>query len=234
MDYFLAPFRALGFLRSNRYLWRYTAAPLAITLVIVGLSLHYILRFAREMVLEMFAGTGVFTMILSGIITLVLVIVAFYVFVFLLNLFSGPFNELLAARLLAASESKRDQEQPLPWRALVREYKRTIVAEVVRAGFFVGVSLLVFVLSFAFPPLSFLGALAALFFLVFEFTDYALELQQHTFIEKLSFVWRHAMPLTFYGLGLSLFLAIPILNLLFIPAAVVSGTRLVLQLQRRT
>ncbi len=232
MQYFLAPFHALSFLKSHGTLWRYVAWPFGITIAVVVLSYNFIIGWVHDMVGGLF-DHGMLWFILAVVVTLGFAIVSFYLFTFFLNLISGPFNEVLSEKVEEiVHPSHHHKSNAFSWAALGNTYLRTITAEVQRMVIFGALIVLIFALSFflAGSVFTLLSGLVSIFFLMFEFIDYPLARHEWSFWQKLQFVSKHWLPLVLFGLGLSVFLLIPILNLLFIPVAVISGTRLVLQL----
>lgn len=232
MQFFLAPFLAVTYLRKNRSLWKFVAVPIGITFAVYLLSYHFILGWIRD-VFHDFFGTAGWVFLLYILVTIGLLLVSFYAFVLFLNIIGAPFNELLSEKVEEQSHRPANKEQVTrSWRSLFREYGRTIAAEITRLFVFGGLSLILVLLSFTFSGgvfLPALGGILAVFFLVFEFMDYPMARHALTFHQKLRLLWRHRTAYLLYGLGLMAFFAIPLLNVLFVPVAVISATQLFLQ-----
>lgn len=232
MQYFLAPFAALRYIYQNRQLWKFVSIPVGITLVVYVLSYRFILGWVQDVFRDFF-GTSGWVLALYVIVTLGLLLLTFYTFTIFLNIIAAPFNELLSEKVEDAYRRTKGQDtQKQSIRMLLREYGRTIAAEITRLLVFGAITLGLMLLSFAFSGgllLPALGGIVAVFFLAFEFLDYAMARHALSFQEKMRSIWRNRTPFFLYGVGLMVFFAIPVFNILFVPAAVVSATQLFLQ-----
>ncbi len=235
MEYFLAPFQALEYLKEHKKLWRFVAWPLGITTVVMLLSLRFIYTWGKDTIFGFLGIESVWAAVILFIGTVGLLFISFYVFVFFLNMVSGPFNEILSEKIEDYEDGELDSGsgfgKKFNLKNLGREYLHTITTEVTRLVIFAVVSFVVFMVSLASAGVFFalLNGGVALFFMVFEFVDYTLGRKNYSFGTKVKFIFKNAGPFALYGLGLWVFLMIPILNFLFIPVAVVSATRLSLK-----
>lgn len=235
MNYFLASFHAVKYLRERKKLWRYVAIPLGITVVVTGLSANFLFGWLQDVITSFLTGNSFFWYLILFVATLALVIVSFYFFIIFLNLIAGPFNDLLSEAVEAEVQGSA-KEVPFSFKGLLKEYGRTITSEVARIVVFGVLILITFLLTTAItgPFAGIINGAVAVFFIVFEFVDYPLARHQFTFGQKMRFIIKHAKPFFMYGLGLMVFALIPVFNLLLIPAGVISATRLTLDLASKS
>ncbi|MEK7647647.1 MAG: EI24 domain-containing protein [Patescibacteria group bacterium] len=240
--YFTAPFRALSPLVRERGLRRVAIIPWVLSLVLIGFSLRFGIGEIMQLVHDVVKLSGVWAIVAATILTIMLVVTLAYLFIVLLVIVSGPFNELLSEQTeeflrpttgptLTSEERRNRRIRGGRVRLLLRVYAYAIRTEIVRLALFGFVSLLLFLGSWWSGGLVFLvlNGVVSLFFLVFEFLDYSMARHDFSFRQKIDFIRRNALPCAVYGLGLMVFLLIPGLNLCFIPAAVISGTEVFLR-----
>jgi CysZ protein len=164
---------------------------------------------------------GAFSLLVDALLLVLALLVALMVS----GLVAAPFN----ARLAEVLDERLSGVRPPPF-----ELKRIAIdllrAAVIESGFAV-INLVLFVAGLALPvasPVLFVVGLVAwaLYFAV-AYVDAPLASRGKTLSERFSFVGRHPMALLGFGTGVGLFLVVPLLNLLFMPAAVAGGVLLV-------
>ncbi len=235
MEYFLAPFNGLAFLKKHKSLWRYAAWPLGITVVVYLLSFQFVFGWVRDVINGFLGAGGILALILLLVVTVGLIIISFYIFVLFLNIIAGPFNEVLSEQVEKIIKPDKKHEGKFNIKNVVKSYIRTVPSEIARLGIFGLLSVTVFFGTIFSAGLLFslISGALAIFFLVYEFVDYILARYEWGFFTKIQFIFHNLVPFGLYGLGLWVFLMIPVLNLLFIPVAVVSGTQVALQLYNK-
>ena len=238
MSFFLAPFQAISYLNTHRHLWRYIAIPTGITAVVTGLSVGFLTRWFHDVVATIVTADSVLWYIVLIFSTVAVVIVSFYFFIIFLNLLSGPFNDVLSEVVEAQERGgvQKISHRSFSLASLIKEYGRTITAEIARLVVFgiIIVGMVILVVVAAGPLVGVINGCIAVFFVVFEFLDYSLSRHGFTFVQKVKFVFAHAGQLFVYGLGMLLFAAIPVLNLLIIPVGVISATQVMVALAHNT
>ncbi|MEW5724438.1 MAG: sulfate transporter CysZ, partial [Thermodesulfobacteriota bacterium] len=163
-----------------------------------------------------------------------LILAAVFTFTAAANILASPFNDALSERteLIVAGA----QEKPFSLRAIVKEAGRTVVEELKKILFFLVVFLIL--LLFNLIPIAgqlVYGALMTLFTILWlglNFLDYAFARHGFRFGAKIGFVRRNPGAVFGYGLGVFVWLLVPLLNLALIPVAVVGGTLLYLELSK--
>ncbi len=163
--------------------------------------------------------------LLWPLLVLALLLMVSYTFVTLANIIAAPFNGLLAERV-----EQHLTGQPLPatpWAQLLREFLPIIFNEIRKLGYFLRYAVPIGLLLI-FPVTTALGTPLWLAFtswmLALEYLDYPMSNNKLTFPQV-----RHnagQLRLTSFGFGLIVMLlsAIPLLNLLVMPAAVAGAT----------
>lgn len=236
---FWAPLGGLTFLRKTPALWRYVWIPALLNLVIfAGLGALFLVLFPDLVGLLLPQGDSWYLVILRVIMWVlgsVLVLLLFLVsFTAVGTAVAGPFNELLSERVEELKKGTPVKAEEGVWVQL-QKITRSIVESVKYLAAYVLGSLLILLLSLipaVGPPLStILGAVWTFLFLALEFGDYYLARHWVRFKERWSIVWGHKWASMGFGMGCSLLLMIPFLNLLLMPGAVIGGTLLWLELK---
>jgi CysZ protein len=122
---------------------------------------------------------------------------------------------------------------PTPPFAVSRVLMDVVRTMVIETVFFV-VNTILFFASLAFPPatpvLGVVGMVLAGYYFAIAYLEIPLVARDATFSERWQFWSSHPMAILGYGTGVALFLFIPIVNLLFMPAAVAGGVLLFAEL----
>lgn len=212
---------------------RYWLVPIGITLLVLALSVAGVLHEAGALTRAIWptpaSGDGGDWGWLLGIahdafsllVDVVLVVLALLATLLVSGIVAAPFN----ARLAEVLDERLHGVRPLPFgvRTLVRDLVRSAVIETT-FGF---VNLVLFVLGVAVPAaapvITIVGlALWALYFGV-AYVDVPQATRGRSLAERARFLASHAAAMLGFGTGVGIFLAIPLVNLFFMPAAVAGG-----------
>lgn len=154
------------------------------------------------------------------------------------GILAAPFLDRLSRRVEEAlAGSVIDTVRPGP-AGFFADAARTILEEVKRVAFFLGVQGLVVILGALVPGAQPVAAVAmvalAMLFLSLDSASYALDRRGLRFSEKLRWSREHFPAVAGYGAGAFLVCSVPLVNLIALPLLVAAGTLLVAEAERRT
>lgn len=210
---------------------RYWIVPIVITLAALVGCIAAVFAFEGELTASIWsapagegweadlarAAHGVFEVL----VTLLLVLLALLSTLVVSGIVSAPFNARLAEVIDERVTGRR--APPFALARVARDVARAIVIE---TTFFVVNATLLVVSLFApalGPLTGFLGlAFGALYFGV-SYVETPQATRDRTLRDRARFVTSHPMALLGFGTGVGLFLFVPLVNLLFMPAAVAGG-----------
>jgi CysZ protein len=141
-----------------------------------------------------------------------------------IRIIAAPFYSYLAERALVSMGTCQDSNfnlRSLPqwlWVTL-----RMLMVSLLKAVIFAVASILLFVLSMV-PVLNVVAALGFMHMIAFDISDYSFEAMGWTLERRFQHVREHAMAYTGLACGLGLAMAIPGLNLVLLPAAVIGAS----------
>jgi CysZ protein len=168
--------------------------------------------------------------VLGFVIDVLLLLLALLVTILVGSLVAAPFN----ARLAEVLDERVTGQKPPPF-ALGRVAMDLVRTAVIETGFGL-VNLVLFVAGLALPPagpfLFVLGLVAWAYYFAIAYVDVPLATRGKGVMDRLRFSAGHPMAVLGYGTGVGLFLMVPVVNLLFMPAAVAGGVLLVSELER--
>lgn len=231
---FFYPFQSLRFIWKNPKLLKYVAIPFLINLIVFSGAVFLGLDFFGDIVARYvprgeawyWAFLTFFAWLLASVVTALLV---FFCFTVVGNLIASPFNDLLSERteeILAGVGTA----EPFAWKTFGGDAWRAIVVEGKKMGFFV-IGMLVLLLLNLIPVLgqllySISAALFTLFFLAVEYLGYVLSRKRLSFARQRRYVFGQISLHLGFAVGVLCLLAVPLMQLLCIPLAVVGATRL--------
>ncbi len=228
--------RGAMFLWRNTVLWKYAAAPLAISFLIFGLS-YVLLYYLFHDMLHGLMGQQWYWQVLYYLIIVVvailLVAVFFFIFRAVASAIAAPFNDLLSEKTEQLVTGVY-RETPFSVILVFKDASRSIVHSFKILGIYLG--LLIFLLFLLLiPGLGYPFYTAAMIFLssymlAYEYIGYPLDRRRLTFRDKRAFLRAHLRSSIGFGIGNFAVGCVPVLNLLMIPAAVVGGTLLYLKM----
>lgn len=228
------PFRGLKFIFNHMSLVKYILIPIGINTLLYIFFLWFTLRNLGAWI-DRFVPRGdafyweiIFYLLAVLFVVGVLVLVA-CTFVLIGNIILSPFNEILSEKIEFVYAGT-GSEEPFSFAAAIKDFSRSIKAELGRIGLFAAGFAVLFLLNLA-PGIgqAVYGAAAPLYTLLFlgwEYLDYSMERKHMTFTEKRKTVFRNMPTLLGFGAGTTLFLIIPFISLLAIPVCVAGGALL--------
>lgn len=231
---FFTPFRSVRTLRRHPRLLQYIVIPLLINALVFSAAVYFGLDFfAGTVAAQLPQGDAWYWAVLYWLLWLVAAlltaVLVFFSFTVVGNLLASPFNELLSERteeVLSGSIS----EQPFALGRFLREAWLAVLMEGKKMWVFVAVMLLILPLNLLPVIGNALYALLAtgltLFFLCFEYLGFVMVRKGRFFSAQKQYILARKFLMLGYACGVMTLLAIPFLQLLCIPLAVVGVTRL--------
>ncbi|MGO9567517.1 MAG: EI24 domain-containing protein [Desulfomonilaceae bacterium] len=234
-----APFyviRGALFLRAHRALWKYAAAPTAIGGLILGGSYWLLYRLLSRFFNTYAAGAWyqlvLYYLLLLGA-TVFLSVLFFFVLTRVASALAWPFNDLVSQK---TEEIVRGtfQDTPFSILQLLKDSARSIGHSFKVLGIYLAL-LIAALLLLLIPGVGVLlytgaGALISSYMFAYEYFGYPMDRRRFTWKQKQNFLRSRFRSVIGFGLGNLVVASIPVLNLLFIPVAVVGGTLLFLDL----
>jgi CysZ protein len=171
--------------------------------------------------------------VLGWLVALVMLGLAVVVVALSSSVIAAPFNDALSE----AVESAYFARQPLPFTVgrLARDMVRTVGLELLKLCLYAAVMLPLFAVGLAAPVVgpvlqAAVGfAVTALFFAV-DYVDWPASRRELSASQRIRWAFAHLRAMLGLGTGVWLLLFVPLVNLLFMPAAVAGGTLLFLDL----
>ena len=241
----------LGYpLRGARFVYvdhpslaKYWVPPILLTSVALLLVLWLALAYRGEVlaaVWPMPSGDGLFDRIAQWLYTfvewllaLLMVVLGGLVVALSTGVLAAPFNDALSEAVEQLETGRRAAPPGLA--KSLRDLRRTVGLELAKLGLYLAIMVPLFVASFALPgvgPLVYAVSgffLTALFFAV-DYVDWPASRREIPVRDRALAALRGLRPMLGLGVGVWVFMYVPLLNLLFMPAAVAGGTLLFLDL----
>ncbi|MGE3636870.1 MAG: EI24 domain-containing protein, partial [Sandaracinaceae bacterium] len=156
--------------------------------------------------------------------------------VMLSNVLAAPFNDLLSEEVEHLATGARGP--PFSLKVLLRDTVRTIGLELVKWAIYLAVMLVLLIVSNVVPVVghvlsSIVGFLFTTLYLAIDYIDWPSSRRNRSIAYRFSVVREHFGAMLGFGSGVWLFLFLPLVNLLFMPAAVAGGTLMFLDLEGR-
>lgn len=156
-----------------------------------------------------------------------LLFIAILVAMIFANLVSFPFNDMLAEKSLLKENALVFTQRTFKNR--MKKSFRNFSAMLKKT-----VLLLVFAASLALlgliPGLAILGAAFSVFILAWDRLDYSFDQYEYTLGQRIDFIRNYFPEILGFAAGLGVVTAIPVVNILLLPASVVAGAHLVAKL----
>jgi CysZ protein len=239
------PFKGMRFVYfKHPGLVRFWIWPILITLILLGVSLWASIEYHDDLMNAVWAepltdGAWGWVLFVLWWIVRVLVVVmlcggSVLAVVFLTNVIAAPFNDLLSEEVEHLASGKAMPRFSIM--VLARDTVRTVGLEIVKLFLYVLVMGPLFVLSQFVPGVgpvlySIIGFLFTAFYFSLDYVDWPASRRNKNIGYRFGMLKRHFLPMFGFGTGVWLFLFIPFVNLLFMPAAVAGGTLLFLDLE---
>ena len=231
---FLAPFQSIGLLRQNLRLLPYIIIPFMINVTVfsgaVVLGVHF---FSETVVTLLPQGDAWYWALLYwlvwGLAAMVTAVIVFFTFTVFGNLIASPFNELLSERT-EQTLSGVTNDEPFSLSQFSRDALQALLMEVKKMWVFVVVMILILPLNLV-PGIgnsiyTVLAVGLTLFFLCFEYLSFVMVRKRLFFKEQKNYIFARKFLMLGFACGVMAILAIPFMQLLCIPLAVIGVTRL--------
>ena len=140
----------------------------------------------------------------------------FFIFV---SIFASPFNDLISTRVEEIYIGKNEDDEPFS--RMLKKVPTILKNEAKKIGFIALLAIVNLIIGFTFPPASFV--LAGLMFAI-SFVDYSWSRNEMTFGECFQNLKKGFLAYLLGGISFMFLISIPLLNLLFLPLAVVFFT----------
>ena len=206
---------------------RYVVMPLLINILIFSLMIWGgIAQFSDLLnwMLPQDSWLSYFRYILWPLFAIAAILVTFYSFTILANLFAAPFNGLLAERVEAMLTGS---EPSNPHSGIMQAVWPAIRSELVKLRYFI-VRALPLLLLFMIPGINVIAPLLwflfGIWYLALEYADYPMANNGLAFRDQHSQLRQTRLSALGFGAGLTLLMMVPILNFAAMPAAVAGAT----------
>ncbi len=244
------PFQGIAFLARHRSLWTWAALPAAVNIGVFAATLGVFLYFFGTLY-SLTTGwmypaapdfwlawawvvpLRVFAWSIGVMLLLAALLILYGAFLALGLVIAAPFLALLSQRVEGLVTGKQGPEAT-SWKAALATVFESMMDEFRKIAFFAGVQLLLWVLGLVLPFLApitvTVAMLCTLVFLPLEYAGFAMDSRHLRFAQRRALVWRHRWLMLGFGASASLSLLLPLLNFVCMPALVVGGTLMLLQL----
>jgi len=231
---FRTPFASFGFAVRNPRLLRYIVIPFLINLLVFTFVAWLGLDFFADTVASRLPQEDAwywvtlyyFLWVIAFAFTAVAV---FFTFTVVGNLIASPFNELLSERteeLITATSS----EENFSLVAFSRDAVKSLLDEVKKLAVFVAIMLVILLFNlipgFGSVIYAVLATSVTLYFLSVEYLSFTMTRKRLGFREQRQFIAHRKRLMLGFSCGVLLLLAIPLMQLLCIPMAVIGATRI--------
>jgi len=231
---FFTPFHSVRILRAHPRLLQYIIMPFLINLVVFSGAVYLGLDFFGNTVVQYlpqgeawyWAALYWLLWVVAVLLTAVLV---FFSFTAVGNLLASPFNDLLSERteeVLGGTENS----EPFVIGQFLRDAWQTVLMEARKMWIFIVI--MVFILPLNLLPgigntlYTILAISLTLLFLCFEYLGFVMVRKRQFFREQKNYILARKFLMLGFSCGVMAILAIPFLQLLCIPLAVIGATRL--------
>lgn len=231
---FFAPFRSLRLLHGSPRLILYILIPFVINVAVFTGAVWFGLDFFASTVAGYIPqGDAWYWAILSWLLWVVAVlltaVLVFFSFTVVGNLLASPFNELLSERTEEVLTS-RVTDRPFSLKHFATDSMKTVLMEGKKLLVFVAAMVLILPLNlipgFGNALYTLLAVSLTLYFLCFEYLSFIMVRKQQFFRAQQRYILTRKFLMLGFGCGVMALLAIPFMQLLCIPLAVIGATRL--------
>lgn len=227
----MLPFQALGVIARNPVLIVLSLIPVGVTITIYSYIISYLQSSAKEFLNQSFLSWGWDPQgFAAGVILLfsklVLLLVGALTFSFVAGVASSPFNDFLAEKTEPCATP------PLPAVASVPLFvKIQLVGIDLLKTIGAGVASFIALLLSWVPIVNLVAFVITFLLVTFQFTSYPQTRRGIGLREGIRFLLTHPFACAGFGGSLTILFAIPLVSVVFLPAAVVGGTLLVARAQ---
>lgn len=233
------PLRVLGFLRQNPSLWPSVAWPVLINFVLLGAGMMWVFTQAVGLTNSIWtqpeAGAWLALWWVLNVVVHIMSAILMYVGVMIVGpILSSPFNDAISERTEALMLGDHYTKSELPFvPSTLRSLRSTLIIAVGSLVILVPLLLLHLIPVAGSVAYTVIAALVGSYFVAAEHCDTLLERKQFRMRVKFSRIWSERHLAMGFGLGTSILLAIPLLNFLCLPLAVITGTIVGLALEQK-
>jgi CysZ protein len=242
---FSLPITGARMMVERRELWPYAIGPVLLCGLLLGVSAALTLSWGGTLMRALFdqpdatgwlarmgrtlwwMGNALIHLVLFGLLSVMSL--------FLTRILASPLYDRLSARV-EAMVLGRPWSDEAGWTGVALDVWMGIAHSVLAVALYLALScplLLLHLIPFAGSlAYSGLGGALASFFIARETLDYSLSRRRFSFTGKLRLLWTHLAAVEGLGLASLIFLWVPFVNLLSMPAAVIGGTLLYCQLEQ--
>jgi len=216
-------FKSLDILKSDKKVIMFGMIP-----VIVGFLCYYFLgsyvfgdlqELGKSYLSKHMDTTGWIGNVFFGLVTVLFAVFMNFTFFIFVSVIAAPFNDLISSRVEKLYIKSEEDNQGFS--EMMKKLPATIKNELKKVGFIIILSIINVIIGFMFPPASFL--IAGIIFAI-SFVDYSWSRNELTFSECFQDLKKGFLPYLLGGVSFLFLIAIPILNLFFLPLAVVFFT----------
>ena len=170
--------------------------------------------------------SGFFHALILVVAFILLLVVCYFIIVTIGGIISAPFNENISLIIEEAITGKKTDYHPGFW----KDTWYNVLAELKKLGFYFSFLLIIFLTGFI-PLIGeiisvVLGSVFSFFFNALDFFDYPMTRRYFTLREKIKVTYSKPMYSMGFGSASFLIMFLPVVNVLFRPLCVVSGTAL--------
>lgn len=228
-------YSVLGFkLAFSKGLRRWTLAPVVINVVVYAVGawgfVWAVRRVVHGTVGEVDRWYDYVLVVVVGLAALVLFALLFcFTFALVVNLLAAPFTDILSEKTEALLTGHK-LDEPFGLGRLVRDILVGI-AHAIKLLLCQCIVLVVGFIPIVGPPVAVAGTAILL---ALEYMDYCMTRRRMAFRDKRRMAFRSVCKSTGFGVGALLWMVVPGLNLVCVPAAVCGGTALFLDIQKKS
>jgi CysZ protein len=233
---FAYPFRALGYMLRRPGLWRYALLPVLVTATVLVALLAALMTWGDRISGWIWARPEDWYWLLLWYPFHVLVLLLLFALgaVTVPGLVSSPFNKALSKRIEQTETGEKVEGQGL--KAFFKGLPGTLADELRKIAFLLGVHLVILLLNLVpvaghilYPAVAWSWTVL---WLAAGYLAFSLSRHRRPFLDTPRTVRKNLMACAGFGSGVFLMLLVPLLNVLFVPVAVIGGTLLYLDLDR--
>jgi CysZ protein len=248
---FRIAFGGVAFLGQHRSLWKWALLPTVVNIVLFVAAFALFLAFypalynlatgflplhppATWYAWLWVAPLRLLALVIGILLIITALVVLYFAFLILGTAIAAPFLDVLAQRVEVLATG-HTAEEPASLLSTLRTAGISIVDELRKLAFFLAVQIALLLLGLIPLLTPFTVIAAALFtmlFLPLEYAGFAMDHRHMRFPQRRTFIWQHRWCMLGFGAAAFLTLLIPLLNFVCLPALVVGGTLLFLDVER--
>ncbi|MFG1500633.1 EI24 domain-containing protein [Halobacteriovorax sp. XZX-3] len=216
-------FRSMNILKADKKIILIALCPVLIGFILYYSLGHYafseVSAWGHGYINEKYPEQGWVSTVFSGVLIILLGVIINWTFFIVVSVIASPFNDMLSSRVEMIY--KLQKESTDTFTQTMKRLPSILMNELKKIGVIVVLSIINIGIGFFFPPITFvLGGLI----LAISFIDYSWSRNNLTFAECVGDIKSGFLPYLLGGVGFMILISIPLLNLFFLPLAVVFFT----------